>query len=149
MAAESFRLQVHVDMANAPAFLEDVIAYPAITAIGREKHGKARIARRPEITAEALRNLAREFLEDETSGGKDSVAWRPARVAARLGLALLGGAGRRGAADELFEGGAMAFEGRHDPLRNLPIFGRLRRADRVGAVHGPDTDPDTNGGRPR
>ena len=95
MAAESFRLQVHVDMVNTPAFREDVIAYPAITVIGREKHGKARIARRPEITAEALRNLARELLEDETSGGKNSVAWRPARIAARLGLALLGGAGRR------------------------------------------------------
>ena len=54
-----------------------------------------------------------------------------------------------GAADELFEGGALAFEGRHDRLRNLPVFGRLRRADRVGAVHGPDTDPDTNGGNGR
>ena len=67
MVAESFRLRVYVDMVNTPAFREDVIAYPAITVIGREKRGKTRIARQPEITAEALRNLARELLEDETS----------------------------------------------------------------------------------
>ena len=67
MVAESFRLRVYVDMVNTPAFREDVIAYPAITVIGREKRGKTRIARQPEITAEALRNLARELLEGETS----------------------------------------------------------------------------------
>ena len=69
MVSESFRLRVYVDMVNTPAFRDDVIAYPAITVIGREKRGKTRIARRPEITAEALRNLARELLEDETPGG--------------------------------------------------------------------------------
>ena len=69
MVAESFRLRVYVDMVNTPAFRDDVIAYPAITVIGREKRGKTRIARRPEITAEALRNLARELLEDENPGG--------------------------------------------------------------------------------
>lgn len=68
MVAESFRLRVYVDMVNTPAFRENVIAYPAITVIGRGRRGKTRMARRPDITAEALRKLARELLEDETSG---------------------------------------------------------------------------------
>ena len=93
------------------------------------------------------------------SGPDGAACGRPVRVAVRLGPALLPGAGlrRRSAADERFEGGslafegrALAFEGRHERLRDLPIFGRLRcvfgclcRAGCVGAVHGPDTDPDT------
>ena len=52
-------------------------------------------------------------------------------------------------ADKLFEGGALAFESRHDRLRRLPVLGRLRRTGRVGAVHRPDTDPDANGGNGR
>ena len=86
-----------------------------------------------------MRNLARELLEDETSGGKNSIAWRPTRVAVRHGLALLGaGLRRHGAADKPFEDGALAFEGRYDRLRNLPVLSRLRRAGRVGTVLRPD-----------
>ena len=62
MVAERFHLRAYVDMVNTPAFHENVIAYPAITIIGREKPGKTRIARRPEITRKVLRALTRELL---------------------------------------------------------------------------------------
>jgi hypothetical protein len=57
--AESFHLQHFVDMVNADAFLSDVIAYPAIVVIGREKAGPTRIAARPTLDADELRSLAK------------------------------------------------------------------------------------------
>jgi Eco57I restriction-modification methylase len=46
---ENFRLKCFVDMVNTDAFLSDVIAYPAIVVISREKPGPTRIASRPAI----------------------------------------------------------------------------------------------------
>jgi PAS domain-containing protein len=43
---------------DTPAFHSDVIAYPAITIIGREKHGATRTAHRPAIDAQVLQSLA-------------------------------------------------------------------------------------------
>lgn len=61
--AENFRLKVFVDMVDTPAFLTDVIAYPAITVISREKSGPTRIAHRPQVEAETLRTLAQDLLD--------------------------------------------------------------------------------------
>lgn len=56
--ASGFRLKVHVDMTDTPAFHSAVIAYPAITVITREASGPTRIARRPAIERRELAALA-------------------------------------------------------------------------------------------
>ncbi|WP_226019525.1 Eco57I restriction-modification methylase domain-containing protein [Novosphingobium sp. FKTRR1] len=58
LIASHFHLKTYVDMVDTPAFHVDVVAYPAITVISREKPGPTRIAHRPAITAPALTNLA-------------------------------------------------------------------------------------------
>lgn len=58
MVADGFHLSVYVDMVDTPAFHQEVVAYPAITIIGREKSGLTRIAHRPEISDSALSLLA-------------------------------------------------------------------------------------------
>jgi hypothetical protein len=56
--ARDFHLRVYVDMVDTPAFHSDVIAYPAITVIGREKPTATRIAHRPSIDSSALKSLS-------------------------------------------------------------------------------------------
>ena len=58
LVAEGFHLKVHVDMTDTPAFHSDVIAYPAITIITREKAGTTRLAHRPSIDSTVLTELA-------------------------------------------------------------------------------------------
>lgn len=58
LVAEQFHLKIYVDMVDTPAFHSDVIAYPAITVIGREAPGATRIAHRPAIDPATLANLA-------------------------------------------------------------------------------------------
>ena len=58
LVAAGFHLKVHVDMTNTPAFHSDVIAYPAITVITREKANSTRIAHRPDIDRRQLAILA-------------------------------------------------------------------------------------------
>lgn len=58
MVACGFHLAAYVDMVDTPAFTSDVIAYPAITIIKREKPGATRIAHRPDIHGAALARLA-------------------------------------------------------------------------------------------
>lgn len=58
LIAEQFHLKTYVDMTDTPAFHADVIAYPAVTIIAREKPGATRIAHRPAIEATALNALA-------------------------------------------------------------------------------------------
>lgn len=58
LVAEEFHLKVHVDMTDTPAFHSDVIAYPAITIITRERAGATRLAHRPAIDSKALTDLA-------------------------------------------------------------------------------------------
>lgn len=58
LVSEQFHLKVYVDMVNTPAFHSEVIAYPAITVIARERGKTTRIAHQPPVEAEALRVLA-------------------------------------------------------------------------------------------
>ena len=58
LVAEQFHLKIHIDMVGTPAFHSDVIAYPAITVIGRETPGATRIAHRPAIDRATLTKLA-------------------------------------------------------------------------------------------
>lgn len=58
LVAEQFHLKIYVDMVDTPAFHSDVIAYPAITIISREKPGATRIAHRPAIARTTLAMLA-------------------------------------------------------------------------------------------
>ncbi len=58
LVSSEFHLKVHVDMTDTPAFHADVIAYPAVTVITREKSGPTRIAHRPAIKSAILTPLA-------------------------------------------------------------------------------------------
>lgn len=62
LVASRFHLKVYVDMVDTPAFHSDVIAYPAITVISREKPSSTRIAHRPSIDKTVLAGLARQIL---------------------------------------------------------------------------------------
>lgn len=62
LVAKEFHLKVHVDMTDTPAFHSDVIAYPAITIITREKPGTTRLAYRPAIDGTVLGALAPQLL---------------------------------------------------------------------------------------
>ncbi|MBI5283037.1 MAG: Eco57I restriction-modification methylase domain-containing protein [Candidatus Solibacter usitatus] len=62
LVSDDFHLKVFVDMVNTPAFRTDVIAYPAITVISRERAATTRIAHQPAIEKQALSALARELL---------------------------------------------------------------------------------------
>jgi len=62
LVASEFHLKVYVDMVDTPAFHSDVIAYPAITVISREKPSSTRIAHRPSIDKSALSTLAKQIL---------------------------------------------------------------------------------------
>ncbi len=59
--AKEFHLKVHVDMTDTPAFQSDVVAYPAITVITRERAGVTRLASRPEIDGAVLSELAAQL----------------------------------------------------------------------------------------
>lgn len=61
LVANSFHLKIYVDMVDTPAFHSDVIAYPAITVISREKSAPTRIAYRPSIERAALAELAAQL----------------------------------------------------------------------------------------
>lgn len=58
LVAEQFHLKIYVDMVDTPAFLSEVIAYPAITVISCETPGATRIAHRPAIDRANLAALA-------------------------------------------------------------------------------------------
>lgn len=62
LVAEQFHLKIFVDMVDTPAFHTEVIAYPAITVIARERGTTTRIAHAPEIEAAALKTLASALL---------------------------------------------------------------------------------------
>ena len=73
LVAREFHLRVYVDMANSPAFHSDVMAYPAVTIIGREKPGSTRIASNPDISPQALACLAQELLAPEIDSAYSTV----------------------------------------------------------------------------
>jgi hypothetical protein len=65
MIAQSFDLTHFVDLVNTPAFVTEVLAYPAITVIerrtGKKKAKATRVAHQPSIEKEALDHLARDM----------------------------------------------------------------------------------------
>ena len=61
LVADKFHLKSYVDMVDTAAFHSDVIAYPAIIVISREKPDSTRVAFRPEVDAANLRSLAKEM----------------------------------------------------------------------------------------
>lgn len=62
MVARDYHLDCYVDMVDTPAFHSDVVAYPAITLISKEKKQKrTRITHQPELTSSNLKKLAREL----------------------------------------------------------------------------------------
>ena len=70
IVARDYHLKIYVDMVDTPAFHSEVIAYPAITVITREKPGTTRIAHRPEIHKDSLEELAATLLSpDEPNVG--------------------------------------------------------------------------------
>ncbi|MCL4676960.1 MAG: Eco57I restriction-modification methylase domain-containing protein [Alphaproteobacteria bacterium] len=71
LVSEQFHLKVYVDMVDTPAFHSDVIAYPAITVIARERGKSTRISHRPSIESKALRALALD-LTSSRRPAKDS-----------------------------------------------------------------------------
>jgi hypothetical protein len=66
MVANGFHLKIHVDMTDVPAFHSNVVAYPAITIITREKAAKTRLAHRPAVDAGVLSGLAQELLASDS-----------------------------------------------------------------------------------
>lgn len=61
LVAGGFHLKTYVDMVNTPAFHADVVAYPAITVIAREKAAGTRVAHRPQIDRVTLAALASQI----------------------------------------------------------------------------------------
>lgn len=61
LVSDQFHLKVYVDMVDTPAFLSEVIAYPAITVIARERGQSTRIAHRPPVECGTLHALALEL----------------------------------------------------------------------------------------
>lgn len=77
--AESFHLRHFVDMVDTDAFTSDVIAYPGIIIIGREKSGPTRVAAKPAIDAIELQSLAKAMTRPKL--GKDKRVTEVAKVA--------------------------------------------------------------------
>ena len=58
MVAAGFHLKAYIDMTDTQAFHTDVIAYPAITLISRQKSGPTRIVHSPALDRPHLKKLA-------------------------------------------------------------------------------------------
>ena len=70
LIAEQFHLRTYVDMVGTPAFHSEVIAYPAITVVAKEATGPTYVAKRPEIEATVLQELARSLLNGASTDDK-------------------------------------------------------------------------------
>ncbi len=69
LVADHFHLKYFVDMVGADAFLSDVITYPAIVVISREKSGPTRIAAQPRVNVETLGELAHAITANKLDRG--------------------------------------------------------------------------------
>ena len=65
MVARNFHIKAYVDMVDTPAFLSEVVAYPAITLIERGRGETTQVAVRPEIDPDSLAALAKHLREAE------------------------------------------------------------------------------------
>jgi hypothetical protein len=61
LVADGYHLRAYIDMTDTPAFHTEVVAYPAITIIAREKGGATRIAHKPDIDPVSLGKLSQRF----------------------------------------------------------------------------------------
>jgi hypothetical protein len=61
LVADHYHLKVYVDMVDTPAFQTEVIAYPAITIIARQRGHDTCIVQRPAIDPATLTDLARQI----------------------------------------------------------------------------------------
>ena len=73
LVADGFHLKAVIDMTDTPAFHSDVVAYPAITIIRREKPGATRVAHRPAIDQAALSALAEALRAPQVAKACESV----------------------------------------------------------------------------
>ncbi|MFJ3368190.1 Eco57I restriction-modification methylase domain-containing protein [Pseudomonas sp. NPDC086251] len=73
MVAAGFHLKAYIDMTNTQAFHTDVIAYPAITVISRQKSGPTRIVHSPSLDRPHLKKLAALFAERTLPKDEDSI----------------------------------------------------------------------------
>ncbi|MFG0542139.1 Eco57I restriction-modification methylase domain-containing protein [Pseudomonas sp. YQ_5] len=73
MVASGFHLKVYIDMTATQAFHSDVIAYPAITVISRQKAGATRIVHSPELDGAHLKRLASLIAEKALPKGEDAI----------------------------------------------------------------------------
>ncbi|RMS22842.1 Type IIS restriction enzyme Eco57I [Pseudomonas savastanoi] len=69
MVDKDFNLKYYIDMYDCPAFYSEVVAYPAITTIIREKSGPTRIYHRPNISVESLKLLSDALRAEKPSTG--------------------------------------------------------------------------------
>ena len=73
MVAQNYHLKAYVDMVDTDAFHSEVIAYPAITIISREKPGKTRIAHKPEINRKTLSTLSKGIVSKKLPASEDRI----------------------------------------------------------------------------
>ena len=58
LVSAHYHFETYVDMVDTPAFLSDVMAYPAIVVLSNQKPGQTRVAHRPTIEERGLSALA-------------------------------------------------------------------------------------------
>src|SRR5713226_2969260 len=73
MVADQYHLACYIDMVGTPAFHSEVSAYPAITIIKRENPGPTRIAHRPKIDPDTLKQLAKAMCDGTIPEGSGVV----------------------------------------------------------------------------
>lgn len=66
LVADRYHLRAYIDMVDTPAFHSDVIAYPAIFVIANERGNVTRLAKRPDIDAGYLTELAQQITRTTT-----------------------------------------------------------------------------------
>lgn len=80
LIADTFNLDIYVDMVDTPAFQNEVSAYPAITVIGRERRHITRVAHRPAIDRKTLGALSADLHRERISKNGGSVQEVPGIV---------------------------------------------------------------------
>ncbi len=73
MVATGFHLKIYIDMTATQAFHSDVVAYPAITVISRDKPGPTRIVHSPELNDVYLKRLASLITAETLPKDQDAI----------------------------------------------------------------------------
>src|SRR3989338_380456 len=69
--ANGFHLRVYVYMVDTPAFLSEVMAYPAITIIANELTGPTCVVRRPSVDTKTLTSLSRRLTKENIDSDQE------------------------------------------------------------------------------